>query len=336
MARVLGLLLLAAPAAAFAPGSGAPARAGSPPRALGSSVARAVDESEAQSLPFATVAMASMVGLVLGLASPAMAERTATNGGYSQMSPSGSESSKLSAEVAQIDPWETMKVQLGRGVAYADVGRFPRLRKVQVWLAEAWDWEKVRLVLERPLQVDLFISSDAAARCVASPLHVGRLQVTSLSDEDLDLLVENCLGLQELDARGCDLREPRCLQDLAQRGVKMCLDGCWRLTDEVIDELALCHQARQCSVDLFSCDWLIGQQVEVVILVPQFLGCWVLASIISKSMPSPDFDREPCFHILVRQTTAYNSAVGFSGHVASRIRRRHLRDVRDGKATSCC
>ncbi|CAJ1401439.1 unnamed protein product [Effrenium voratum] len=224
----------------------------------------------------------------------------------------------------------------GRGVAYADVGRFPRLRKVQVWLAEAWDWEKVRLVLERPLQVDLFISSDAAARCVASPLHVGRLQVTSLSDEDLDLLVENCLGLQELDARGCDLREPRCLKDLAQRGVKMCLDGCWRLTDEVIDELALCHQARQCSVDLFSCDWLIGQQVEVVILVPQFLGCWVLASIISKSMPSPDFDREPCFHILVRQTTAYNSAVGFSGHVASRIRRRHLRDVREGKATSCC
>ena len=40
-------------------------------------------------------------------------------------------------------------------MAYADVGRFPRLRKVQVWLAEAWDWEKVRLVLERPLQLCL-------------------------------------------------------------------------------------------------------------------------------------------------------------------------------------
>mmetsp|Transcript_6373 Transcript_6373/g.14695 ORF Transcript_6373/g.14695 Transcript_6373/m.14695 type:complete len:151 (+) Transcript_6373:50-502(+) len=91
MARLLCCLVGAAllqAATAFVAPQGAVNQPGL--RAAGKTAPMPMDAAqETTSSPMAVVAMASMLGLVLGLASapkPAMAEITATNGGYSNMS----------------------------------------------------------------------------------------------------------------------------------------------------------------------------------------------------------------------------------------------------------
>jgi len=162
-----------------------------------------------------------------------------------------------------------------------------------------------------------------------------------VSDMSLGDIINSFPSLCELDLRRCCwLENPTCLLTWLDGGGRfqtpslprrLSLDGCWRISEEAIDGLAQRHLAGQCHVDLFrkgGSPWSSGRNVEVVILVQQFAGAWVSASLISGPMTTPG-SPEPRFNILVHETEDFSNAVGFSGRIAFRIRRRHLRERRN-------
>lgn len=179
---------------------------------------------------------------------------------------------------------------------------------------------------------------DPPVRCVYS-LAVGASR--EVSDQALGGIIASFPGLCELDLRRCCHLETLAsllpwLDDAGSSPQSPCLprwlwlDGCWRISEEAMDWLAKRHGAGTCHVDLFrngGAPWSSGRNVEVVILVQQYAGNWVSASLISGPMWQPG-SPEPRFNILVHETEDFSNAVGFSGRIAFRIRRRHLRERR--------
>ncbi|CAE7870301.1 CP3 [Symbiodinium necroappetens] len=240
--------------------------------------------------------------------------------------------------------------------------RYPSLGRLCVLVEDADGFRvlqeaKPRSGSRKPVDLHLRLLEAAAAAATASallsPCRLGSLRVLSSSHFDDGMLHEllrgSCPTLQELDLRRSEaLRRPFLELHLLEGLQGLFVDGCWQLEDDAVEALASLHFSGRCVVDWFRCAeglgmgsgargpglapvtnpglnlWQLGQEVEVVILSEGYRGQWVAANIVSKVVfagQSP----EPCFNILVQKTEACSQAVGFSGRVAFRIRRRHLR-----------
>ncbi|CAE7231717.1 CP2 [Symbiodinium natans] len=211
----------------------------------------------------------------------------------------------------------------------------------------------LRVTLAPTTRLLAFLDSEPLSPCRS----IRGLRVVSsmlFTDGMLRKVLSLCPTLQELDVRRSEgLRRPE-LSDAVQGSLRrLFVDGCWQLEDDVVEALASLHLSRQCVVDWFRSAeglglgvgqhlqdgpststantdsvvvvWQMGQEVEVVILSEGYRGQWVTANIVSAVVFAGHSALEPCFNILVQKTEAFSQAVGFSGRVAFRIRRRHLR-----------
>lgn len=166
-----------------------------------------------------------------------------------------------------------------------------------------------------------------------------------ITDSMLDAVVPSFPALRELDARRCDqLSNPRCLATFGancEERVVLRLDGCWRLCDSLMLELArrhhICVGTEGCHVDLFDTEsrgWKTGWGVDVVILAGDYMGEWVPGSLVSRPLVQVGTGCcETCYNVLVHPTERCDAALGFANRIVHRVQRRHLRVADKGTFT---